>query len=82
MYKYDFMTRRESAVVGVKEYVINEMMYSPDGKETDVTCFNIIFADRFGYSKSKDKNMKEANFLHSQFVIVQEYIEHKETAPW
>ena len=65
MFKYDFMARKESAVVNNKEYIINEMIYSPDGKETDVTCFNIIFADKFGYAKSKaDKNMNEVNFLH------------------
>lgn len=60
------MTRYESAVVEQNnEYIIKEMIYSPEGFETDVTCFNIIFADRFGYTKSKaDKNSTEAHFLH------------------
>jgi hypothetical protein len=70
LYKYDFLSRKETAVVQAQDYIIEEVIYSPDGKPTDITCFNIIFADRFGYMKKKEAKMKENEFLRQQFVIV------------
>jgi hypothetical protein len=59
------------------------MIYSPEGVETDIACFNITFADKFGYKKEKDKKMRELDFLRQQFIIVQEYIhETKEKSQW
>lgn len=46
-----------------KDMIINERIYSPEGKDTDITCYNIIFADKFGYAKNKDLNLSEQNFL-------------------
>ena len=83
LYKFDFMSRKESMVVNTQEFIINELIHSPDGQEADIACYNITFADKFGYVKDKDKKLKELEFLRQQFVIVQEYImESKDMSPW
>lgn len=71
-------------VINTQEFVVNELLYSPEGEEADIACFNITFADKFGHEKKKDnKKMKELEFLRQQQIIIQEYInEPKEKKSW
>jgi hypothetical protein len=67
LFKFDLLTRKETMVVNTQNFVINELLYSPDGEEVDIACFNITFADKFGHEKKKDnKKMKELEFLRHQ----------------
>ena len=84
LFKFDFSSRKESMVINTQEFVVNELLYSPEGEEADIACYNITFADKFGHEKKKDnKKMKELEFLRQQQIIIQEYIhEPKEKKSW
>ena len=65
LYKFDFNSRKESPVQNTQDFVIDEMIISPEDQKLDVTCFNITFADKFGHPKS-NKKLNELQFLRQQ----------------